>query len=362
MMMQPSHICRESITGCILGTAVGDAIGLPYEGIPKRRLQKLKPRLDRHRFLFGRGMVSDDTEHTRMVAQAVAASAGNVDEFSRVLSRLLKVWLLSVPAGTGTATARAISKLLMGFSPQKSGVFSAGNGPAMRSAIIGVCFGHDPDRMKSLVRASTRITHTDPKAEFGALAIAAAAYYSAARHTQDDMPAHYLEYLSDLMSGELGSNELLDMIAKAAASANTGETTASFAGAMGGEIGVGGYIYATVPAVLHSWFRHPDDYASAITGLIECGGDTDTTAAIAGAMVGAGVGVEGIPDIWLQGLMEWPCSVVWMEKLGRQLYEVIDSGIAQKPIRPAAPFVLARNAFFLAVVLGHGFRRLLPPY
>ncbi|MCE5197991.1 MAG: ADP-ribosylglycohydrolase family protein [Armatimonadota bacterium] len=361
-MQQADNILQQSITGCILGTAVGDAIGLPYEGIPKRRLQKLKPPLDRHRFLFGRGMVSDDTEHTCMVAQAVAASAGDVDEFSRILSSLLKTWLLSVPAGTGMATARAIAKLLVGFPIEKSGVFSAGNGPAMRSAIIGVCFGNDPDRMRSLVRASTRITHTDPKAELGALAVAAAAYYSTAHHAEDDVPAHYLEYLSDLVSNESGSNELLNLIAKAAASANAGETTASFAAAMGWEKGISGYIYATVPAVLHAWFRHPDDYASAITGLIECGGDTDTTAAIAGAIVGAGVGVEGIPDIWLQELMEWPCSVVWMEKLGRQLYEVINGGIAQKPIRPAAPFVLARNAFFLAVVLGHGFRRLLPPY
>lgn len=361
-MERANNILQQSITGCILGTAVGDAIGLPYEGISKRRLQRLKPQIDGHAFLFGRGMVSDDTEHTCIVAQALAASAGDVDKFSRVLSRLLKAWLLGVPAGTGMATARAIFKLLLCFSPQKSGVFSAGNGPAMRSAIIGICFGHDPCSMKSLVRVSTRITHTDPKAELGALAIAAAAYYSASRRIEDDFPAHYFKYLSDLISCEPGSKELLDLISKAILSANTGETTTSFAAAMGWKKGVSGYIYATVPAVLHSWFKHPDDYASAITGLIECGGDTDTTAAIAGAIVGAGVGIEGIPSTWLQGLMEWPCSVEWIKKLAHQLFEVIDSGIAQKPIRPAVPFVLARNMFFLAVVLGHGFKRLLPPY
>ena len=52
------------IVGSILGTAVGDAIGLPYEGMSKRRGVRLLGEPTRHRFFFGRGMVSDDTEHT----------------------------------------------------------------------------------------------------------------------------------------------------------------------------------------------------------------------------------------------------------------------------------------------------------
>ena len=44
--------------------------------------------------------------------------------------------------------------------------------------------------------------------------------------------------------------------------------------------GVSGYMYYSVPAVLHAWFLNPRDYARAVTSIIRCGGDTDSTAAM----------------------------------------------------------------------------------
>ena len=76
----------------------------------------------------------------------------------------LRFWLLGLPGGIGYATLKAILKLWLGFKPEHSGIFSAGNGPAMRSAIIGVCYGNDSQKLRELVKASTRLTHTDPKA------------------------------------------------------------------------------------------------------------------------------------------------------------------------------------------------------
>ena len=61
------------------------------------------------------------------------------------------------------ATARACLKLWLGFSPERSGVYSAGNGPAMRSALIGAYFCEDQDMIERFVTASTRLTHTDPR-------------------------------------------------------------------------------------------------------------------------------------------------------------------------------------------------------
>ncbi|HMC89928.1 MAG TPA: ADP-ribosylglycohydrolase family protein, partial [Gemmataceae bacterium] len=147
------------------------------KGLSPRRQRRLFPDLGHH-FLRGRGMVSDDTEHACLTAQALIASAGDPDVFVTRLGRSLRHWLLSLPAGTGRATLRATLKLCLGFSPRHSGVFSAGNGPAMRSPILGVCHGHDVARLRELVRWSTRITHVDPKSEFGALAIAWAAHLS----------------------------------------------------------------------------------------------------------------------------------------------------------------------------------------
>ncbi len=346
----------EAIVGCLLGTAVGDAIGLPGEGLPRTRLNRIYPCIDGHRFILGRGMLSDDTEHTILVAQSLIASAGKCDIYTSDLARQLMVWFLGIPAGTGMATAKACMKLLAGIIPKRSGVFSAGNGPAMRSAIIGVCYGDKPAKMRELVRASTRITHTDPKAEFGALAVAAAAHASSHHHLSDT----FMDRLADTL-GE-GGDELLRLIQAAHASAQRKQSTESFANSIGQGHGVSGYVYATVPVALHAWFTHPQDYAAAIGSVIACGGDTDTTAAIVGAIVGAGVGKAGIRGDWLDGLLEWPRSVRWIEQLGERLAAVVRDESPQKQLPVNMPAVLLRNLAFLIVVILHGFRRLLPPY
>ena len=109
----------DSMEGCLLGTAVGDAIGLPFEGLSPQRLDKLNALPLRHRFFFGRGMVSDDTEHTAMVAQSLVNSAGDRGEFTQGLARRLRWWLLGLPAGIGLATLRSLLKLWMGISPDQ---------------------------------------------------------------------------------------------------------------------------------------------------------------------------------------------------------------------------------------------------
>lgn len=167
---------RRSIVGCLLGCAVGDALGLPYEALSRKRQLKLYPEISGHRFIFGHGMISDDTEHICMAAQALIISAGDPEQFSTSFTRRLRWWLLSLPPAIGFATLRAILKLWIGFPSNKSGVFSAGNGPAMRSAILGVCYGHDLRQLRKLVKACTRVTHTDPKAEWAALAVAIASH------------------------------------------------------------------------------------------------------------------------------------------------------------------------------------------
>ncbi len=348
----------EAIIGCLLGTAVGDALGLPGEGLSKARQRRLFGRITGHRFFCGRAMISDDTEHACLVAQALLVSAGDAPAFRSALAQQLRLWLLGLPAGTGKATLIAAIRLWLGFGPERSGIFSAGNGPAMRSALLGVCYGNDPAHLRSLVRASTRLTHTDPKAEYGAFAVALAAHAAAS-----DTPPSPQSYQASLCAA-LGDDaqELTAFVAKTVASAEAGETTETFAESLGLSRGVTGYVYHTVPVVLHAWFRHPTDFRAAVLEVIGCGGDTDTTAAILGAIVGAGVGRQGIPPEWLDGLWEWPRSVAWMERLGARLAIATATQTAGQAVRLPALGVLLRNLLFLAVVLYHGFRRLLPPY
>src|SRR5262245_5586296 len=156
----------DRIAGVILGTAVGDALGLPREGLSRRRARRLfgdGPL--RHRLVFGCGMVSDDTDHGCLVGQALLEAPMDAGKFARSLARRLRWWLAGLPAGVGLGTARAIFKLWCGWPPERSGVWSAGNGPAMRAALIGACLANDPEKITNFIRASTRLTHTDPRAE-----------------------------------------------------------------------------------------------------------------------------------------------------------------------------------------------------
>jgi ADP-ribosyl-[dinitrogen reductase] hydrolase len=347
----------DSIIGCLLGTAIGDAVGLPYEGLSKARAARMLGPPDRHRFLFGRGMVSDDTEHTCIVAQCLIACGGQVATFEHELARRLRHWLMLGPAGIGLATLRACLRLWVGVSPKRSGIFSAGNGPAMRAAILGAAV-RDLELLRELVSVSTRITHTDPKAEYGALAVAFAARYAC---ENENVQSHeYLRQFRDLAPEDADS--LVDKLTAAADSAAAGESTETFAISLGLKRGVTGYVYHSVPVAIHAWFANSSDLRTAVTGVIRCGGDTDTTAAIVGGIVGARVGRSGIPKDWLDGMWEWPRNVSWLEKLGSQLGQVLISKTPERPLRLTFCGTLLRNAFFLAVVLFHGFRRLLPPY
>ncbi len=348
---------RSPINGAILGCAVGDALGLPYEGLSKRRGVRLLGEPVRHRFVFGHGMVSDDTEHTVMVAQALCASPDDSARFAQELGRRLRWCLLGVPAGIGFATLRAILKLWCGFGPTRSGVFSAGNGPAMRSPILGAAINVLPT-LRRFVQASTYLTHTDPKACRGALATAVAAWCS--KRGIDDGTAflrHYHETTNDDRNAEFDS--LLDGVV---ASVCDGEATADYAVRLGCERGVSGYVYRTVPVSLHAWLSHPADYRSAVTAVIHCGGDTDTTAAIVGAIVGSGVGPTAIPAEWISGLWEWPQTVRWMERLAGITAQAMKTSLPQASPRVFPGVGWIRNSLFFGIVLAHIARRMAPPY
>jgi ADP-ribosyl-[dinitrogen reductase] hydrolase len=376
---------NNQIIGCILGTTVGDAIGLPYEGLSLRKQQKLTKNILKHRLIFNHGMVSDDTEHTIIVAQSLIVSNGDERIFANTLKWQLMVWLLTFPAGIGFATLRGILKLFLGFSPQKSGVFSAGNGPAMRSPIIGVCYGHNPEKMRHLVRISTRITHTDIKAEYGAVAVAIASYLSS--QNNPIIPNNYYQQLTEIIPE---ATEFLNLIKSACDSVELGENSAEFSAKLGLSKGISGYIYHTVPVVIQIWLRYGNQpsspypqreylnepspsypplpegegeyfnlYEKAITEIIKLGGDTDTTAAILGGIIGSKVGKNGIPTNWLNNIWLYPVNLAWLEHLGEQLTEVITNNKPQKYVTFPIYGIWFRNILFFFIVIGHLCYRLL---
>ena len=319
---------------------------------------------DRFRFLFGRGMMSDDTEHSCMVAESLIESASDestfdIRQFEASFVKRLRWWLLGLPAGTGLATLRACLRLVFGVPSCRSGVFSAGNGPAMRAAILGAAVD-DPIQLRQLVHCSTRITHTDPRAEAGALIVAAAAQIS----RRAELPTanalfHYLKELDFDFSENAGS--LLELIRAAVDSVNRQETTASFAASIGVAGFVTGFVDHTVPVSVHAWLSYPEDWELAVQAVIRCGGDADTTAAITGGIVGCRVGVDGIPMRLRRNFADWPRSLSRLEQLGHALAKRGDN--SQPAVKKAGYLaLLLRNLVFVPTVLFHGFRRILPPY
>jgi ADP-ribosylglycohydrolase len=328
-------IRRDALAGVLLGTAVGDALGLPRENVGRRRAARLFRTPLRHQFFFGRGMVSDDTEHTCLVGQALVKEPLDADRLARNLAWRLRGWLLALPCAFGRATVRGVGRLCLGFAPDRSGVPSAGNGPAMRAAILGVCLGGDPTRLRAFVRVSSRITHTDPRAERGALLVALAAHHGASHGPTgvptDGFAAWVLARMPD------ADAELVRLLAVLDEHLQRRASVAELADSLGQRRGVSGYIYHTVPVAVYTWLRHPDD---------------------------ATLGPAAIPDAWLAGLLDWPFSVAWMQRLADSL----TSTFGEEPARPGVPpgyfwpGLLVRNLGFLALVLVHAGRRLLPPY
>ena len=348
----------QAIEGCIIGAALGDALGLPLEGLSRQRGRNLFPSLkDGPQFAFGRGFVSDDTEHLCLVANALTAAGDDVEKFESELARGLRSWFLALPPGVGLATLKACLKLCVGISPQKSGVFSAGNGPAMRSAILGVCCDGDFELLRAWNERSTRITHSDPKAEAGAFAVALAAWLTSQNALS---PQNFLESLRAQLPQNEAREEMLQLAERAANSAAKGQSAEEFADALGLQRGVSGYIFHTVPVVLQCALRE-GDFAQRVEEIVRCGGDADSTASILGGILGAR-GRNKLPANWIARLGDNPRSVRWMETVAQNLSQARST---KKPLTPAKvfyPLALARNALFFVAILFHAARRVLPPY
>ena len=347
----------RTVEGCLLGTAIGDSLGLPFENLSRRSVAKLLRGPLEQSLVLGRGLVSDDTELTVMSMQSLLDAGGNAAAFKNQLASRLQWWLLSLPPGVGGATAQSILKLWLGKEPSRSGVFSAGNGAATRTAILGVLLGDEPLRMRDFVRESTRITHSDPRAYEAALAVAVAA--SCAARLGPSSPREALtQFLQAYGVASHGAGAMLHEVALLKRGVQERWTVQQFANALDCRQGVSGYALHTVPVALYAWICHPTDFAAGVEAVVRCGGDTDSTAAIVGALVGAGVGREGIPAHWLEKLAEWPRSVRWMQRLAAQLAQASLADKKRKPSRARRllgalgwPVRLIRNLAMWSVVL-----------
>lgn len=272
------------MSNVLLGTAVGDALGVPFETKLVNHPELVK--WDGKSFVGSQhhklqpGQYSDDTQMSLMVAESLVDNKGFNPED---LAGRYVDWIVSGRArGYGKTTLLAIHNLLEGKSYAESGVpGSYGNGTAMRAAPIGVYFRDDLEQVIEVCKIDSGITHASEEAEAGSIAIA----FTAALAAQDDM-----EDLLERVHSVLPNSKVKSIIYSLGSLIDARHIPAASALRV---LGTKADVRQTVPAALYCFLKF-DNFHDAILAAIKAGGDTDTTAAIVGGLFGAKLGMKAI--------------------------------------------------------------------
>jgi len=345
---------KVAIKRVIQGTMLGNSLGLPAEGLSAESIKALGWKGNwRQRLIFGKGMLSDDSEHTFMLAASLLESELDAKKFQKILAVKLKYWLLGLPAGIGFGTLRSLLKLWLFFPAGKSGVYSAGNGPAMRSALLGVVFSGDNDKRLEFTNLSSSITHSDPRALTGALAVSACAALFFRTESKPSITI-FVKVLADCSS----DTEWLRIVELIADGLRSDLSVEDFAYSLGCKGEVGGFVYHSVPVALYSSMKYWGDFEHGLMAVFDLGGDTDTSGAICGALLS--LSACEIPCDEFSNIAEWPRTRGKYIALGEDLESLLCAEELKFKWHFFAPLLLLRNIPFALYVLTLGFLRLLP--
>ena len=295
----------ERAAGALLGTFVGDALGMPFEGRNHRTIPT-EPELEDAR--LGRGTYTDDTQ--MMIALAASLLACDGVDAEHLAAAFLAAY--DPDRGYGRGTVEVFDLWRSGVPVAEAatrpfrGTGSRGNGAAMRIAPVGVRFAFDRDRLVHEAAASARVTHAHPVGVDAAVVQAAAV--GAAMVGEDHL---------DVALEVAATDELRTALDQAATLARAGDTSpAQVHRAIGSSSDACTSVAASLcSAALYAGFE------DAVRAAVRMGGDTDTTAAMTGAVVGAREGVGAIPSRWLAALEDGPQGASYVAELARGLAE-----------------------------------------
>ena len=261
---------QPDVRGCLLGGAIGDAMG----GVAER----------------GRLSLSDDTQLTLATCESIV-SRGEVDP-AHIAATFLAWFRARRIIGIGGATLKAMRDLEAGASWAVSGArgeMAAGNGAAMR--IAPLAFLLDPSTQRTKIRDVVRITHHNDEAYAGALALLVALQAPSAPSALD-LLGSVAAQLPDSVT-----RDRLHAIASIGATVTIGEVAERF--------GSSGYVAESVPlALLASWHMMADSFEAGLDEIVATCGDADTVGSMAGQIAGAHLGGDGLPERLLSVLPE----------------------------------------------------------
>jgi ADP-ribosyl-[dinitrogen reductase] hydrolase len=276
----------QHIRAGIVAYAAGDALGVPWEGrtpdeVRWEALEALPPRGD-----WPRGATSDDTEQLLLVAEYLVEANGQIDERD-FLVRLAKA--LPGMRGAGPTTQAAVRRFLA--TGELHATDGSSIGAAMRALPVGWAtpVAAATHRRELTIRLS-RTTHGAPEATISACVVAEMAAWAIEEHPLDAVVAAGLREAEELAQQHALHPATLQPLRRA----TSGDWPPNTAGPTLDAL-------ATVASVLHV-LREARDLATAMKHAVALGGDTDTTAAIVGGILGCQLeGVESqIP--WLSSV------------------------------------------------------------
>ncbi len=326
----------ERARGCLLGLAVGDALGAPLEGLSAQQIRahygvvshyvdgatawKRKP----YRWRMP-GLYTDDTQQALALAEVVLET-GRVDP-----ERLASVYLaLANPRGSYVGAHRGVGRsfrlvladLERGVSPRHTGQDSAGIGAAMRIAPAAIYFD-EPDALFDAVMAASLMTHRDIRSLAGAMAVAFGVRRLLDGEPRD--PSLLFRVANDVQKAEtriasefagmvtsIGPHErsmssaiahverLIDRPRNEALTALVDEANRHGAEPCCKRPTMG-FPPAVIPTCLY-FLATTDSFEDALLEIVNLGGDADTAGAILGAYAGAHYGDSEIPERLLENL------------------------------------------------------------
>lgn len=286
---------KDKFHGCFIGLAVGDALGYPVEFIRSRE--------DILTITNGKGVIdlpepalyTDDTQMTLRVAEALISAGQDMEEFMKALSKEFVAWheTQSDPKqrrAPGNTCLLACEHLKKGANWESSGIMaSLGCGSAMRSAPIGLYHSGKIEKVVDFAINSSRITHP---AELALCASVGTALLTAL--AMGDEPVGC--WANELVKVASINQEFKGYIQLAAAHAAK-RSDPDFV--LSEEcLGEGWMGHSAVASALYCCMMHPDSYEKAVLLAANTVGDSDSIACIAGAWMGARLGLEGIPASW----------------------------------------------------------------
>lgn len=291
----------KKIKGALVGCAIGDAMGMPTEFMPREMIEKNFPNGIREFYESNRsdivlrqmkaGEVTDDTINTIFIAEMLIDNEGSIDTQGYI--DRIRTWIKECPEKSryvnGPSTKNALADLERGVPLERSGIRGTTNGASMKIAPIGLtCDYKDMEALVKRVEIICLPTHNTSTAIAGASAVAACVSY-AMQGGQDVSMLWELSFQAVRVSEACGApypGVSLERRMNAVRELVENQPQEEVLDQLKYFYGTGVETVESVPAVLAVITLAQGDPLTAISIAAELGADTDTIAAICGAICG----------------------------------------------------------------------------